>query len=584
MKLKNLFPFIILGIVVLVLSGKWGPLPRLGSFFSPESGWTNQNKTENQKLPKELKAHLKGKANVHFDSLGVPYIFADLEQDVYLLQGYITARDRLFQMEAATRQTSGRLAEWLGTRMLENDRYFRRLGLSEAAKRATDLAMSDPQTKMALESYAKGVNLFISNLKKEDYPLEYKILDVEPELWTPEKTILILKNITYTLTGYFDDYQKTNARNVLGIEFIQEILFKDFQEINPIISKSYKGKSPINAPFDLETYYHAKGDLNKEFNSSDPANGSNNWALRASKTKNGKPILSSDPHLTMSLPSIWYEQSLNTIDYSAHGVIIPGSPGICIGFTPFMSWGVTNSGADVADFYELTFKDASLNEYLHDGNWKPVTRKIETILVKDSNPVIDTVLYSHHGPILALNAENKRSNIPVGSALRWIAHEEGNELKALLGMMKAQNVKEYTRALDYFEAPALNWAFASSSDSIGMWVNGKLPQKWNYQGAFISDGSDSRYEWQGFIPFDELPHEINPDRNFVSSANQIPVDSDYPYYFDYKMAGFSRPNRVNQLLASRDDFTMKDIQEMQLDSYSLLAEKMLPIYLFKYVR
>ncbi|NCP85416.1 MAG: penicillin acylase family protein, partial [Bacteroidetes bacterium] len=231
MKLKNLFPFIMIGIIVIALSGKWRPLPRLGSFFSPESGWTNQNKTENRKRPKVLKDQLKGKATIHFDSLGVPYIFADVEQDVYLLQGYITARDRLFQMEAASRLTAGRLAEWMGTRMVENDRYFRRLGLSEAAKRATDLALSDPETKLALESYAEGVNLFISNLDKKDYPLEYKLLDVEPELWTPEKTILILKNITYTLTGYFDDYQKTNARNVLGIEFIQEILFKDFQEI-----------------------------------------------------------------------------------------------------------------------------------------------------------------------------------------------------------------------------------------------------------------------------------------------------------------------------------------------------------------
>jgi len=418
MKLKNLFPFIMIGIIVIALSGKWGPLPRLGSFFSPESGWTNQNKTENRKRPKVLKDQLKGKATIHFDSLGVPYIFADVEQDVYLLQGYITARDRLFQMEAASRLTAGRLAEWMGTRMVENDRYFRRLGLSEAAKRATDLALSDPETKLALESYAEGVNLFISNLDKKDYPLEYKLLDVEPELWTPEKTILILKNITYILTGYFDDYQKTNARNVLGIDFIREILFKDFSEINPIISKSYKGANPIKAPFDLETYYRAKGDLNKDFDSSNPENGSNNWALHASKTKNGKPILSSDPHLTVSLPSIWYEQSLNTIDFSAHGVIIPDSPGVCIGFTPSMSWGVTNSGADVADFYELTFKDAQLNEYLHDGKWKPITRKLETILVKDSSPVIDTVLYSHHGPILAINAENKRSNIPIGSALR----------------------------------------------------------------------------------------------------------------------------------------------------------------------
>lgn len=570
-------------VVVILLSGKWGPLPRLGTFFSPSYGWIQQQLEQDISLPNELKNALLKPATVHFDSLGVSYIFAENEADLYLIQGYVTARDRLFQMEAASRLTAGRLSEWLGSRTEATDVYFRSLALTKAAKDATELVMQDDETRMALEAYSKGVNLWISNLSEDQYPLEYKVLDIKPELWNPEKTILILKNITYTLTGYFDELEMSNSLNVFGEDFFTEVLFHEFEELNPIISTSYIGKLKAEKGIDLSKYYRAKGSFSIFQEQPHPDNGSNNWAVRASKTKNGKALLSSDPHLTMNLPSIWYEQSLTTPEFSVHGVQIPGAPSICIGFNPYVSWGVTNSGADVADFYEITFRDSTLSEYLHDNEWKPITKVTEKISIRDKGIREETVLFTHHGPILRMNKMEGSSRLPVGSALRWIAHENGNELKTLIGATKAKSAHDFIHALPHFTAPALNWAFASTSDTVGMWVNGKIPQKWQHQGMFISDGTNKNYEWNGFIPFDELPHEINPKRNYISSANQLPTDSNYPFYFDYKMAGFSRPNRVNQLLEQKTDFTIADFQTMQLDSYSLLAEKLLPIYLSEIV-
>lgn len=582
MKLKRLFTGLFFVLVVVLFSLKMGPLPRLGMFFSPSQGYVKNGLEADETIPEFVRGSLIDKATIHFDGNGVPYIFAENNHDLFVLQGYVAARDRLFQMEVSTRLTSGRLAEWLGNDLIENDRYFRRLGLSAAAERATEKAMNDSVTAEILTAYAQGVNIYIESLSKEDYPIEYKLLDIEPERWEPLKTILVLKNITYTLTGFFNDLRNSNTRALFGESFFTDVLFKDFDELQPIISElgnTVSKKEP--APFNLKNYF--KADLTKQKIPIEPDadNGSNNWALRASKTKNGKPILSSDPHLTMSLPSIWYEQSLNTPEFSAHGVNIPGAPCISIGFTPFLSWGVTNSGSDVADFYQITFRDSTMAEYLFDGKWLPTTIKKERIKNRDGSDSIENVVYTHHGPVVFNSDSDSKTHteIPFGAALRWVAYEDGNELNALFEMLKSQSVKQYTKALSDFGAPALNWAFASSTDTIGMWVNGKIPKKWDYQGMFIADGSSSAYDWKESIPFDDLPHEINPKRNFVSSANQIPVSDTYPYYFDYKMAGFSRPNRINQLLSEKNDFMVEDIQKMQLDSYSLVAKKLVPVYL-----
>ncbi len=578
MKLKLLGSWLFFILVWIIFWGKWGALPRMGSFFSPSEGYVQQSLKQSQQIPDEIRAHIKGKATIHVDSLGVPYIFAEHEQDLFLLQGYITARDRLFQMEIASRQTAGRLSEWMGASTLEMDRYFRRLGLSKTVKEALPIILSDEETATALEAYSKGVNVYIEQLSEKDYQLEYKLLDAKPERWNPEKTLFILKNITFTLTAAFDDLRHSNTRAVFGDSIFHEIFFKEFDRLNPIISEQINPSKKLKPPFDLQQYFKANVSHQKIPLETDPDNGSNNWAIRGTKTKRGKPILSSDPHLNMSLPSIWYEQSLNTPEFSAHGVIIPGSPGISIGFTPYVSWGVTNTGSDVADFYQIQFKDSTQQFYKFDGKWLPTKKHEEIIYVKDAQAVTEIITYTHHGPVVFDEGKSPRAEIPSGMALRWVAHETGNELKTLIQTMKAKSAKAFIESLRNFSAPALNWAFASSSDTIGMWVNGKIPQKWEHQGLFISDGSDSRYDWQGFIPFEELPHEINPTRNYVSSANQLPAKSDYPFYLDYKMAGFSRPNRINQLLSAKNDFTVEEIKAMQLDSYSLLAQELLPRY------
>lgn len=563
------------------VSQKWGSIPPLAAFFSPYEGFWVQSNSLDTSIPNSISAHLKSTSQVVFDSLGVAHIFAENEHDAFFLQGFVTARDRLFQMEVASRLAAGRLAEWLGPNLLETDRYFRRIGLTESARIATQKILKDSLSASILYAYADGVNAYINSLSGKDYPLEYKILDIKPELWTPLSSILILKNVTFTLTASFDDLRFSNSRAIFGNDFVKNILLKEFDKTIPVIP-DFTTNPQIKTPKGISINNYFKADLSNQVFPLEPDkdNGSNNWAISGKKTASKKAILANDPHLGLTLPSIWYETELNLPETSVHGFSVAGTPAITLGFTPWISWGVTNSGGDVADFYQIEFKDASKQEYKHDNQWKKINQHIEKIQVRGEGEIVDTVLYTHHGPIVFDSPDKKRQSFPSNAALKWIAHDTtSNELISLRNMMYGKNYSDFVKALSDFGAPALNWAFASSEGDIAMWVNGHLPQKWKYQGLFISDGSDSRYDWTPFIPHQELPHELNPKRGFVSSANQLPVSEKYPFYFGDKFGSFERPNRISELLDSAQNLTIESVAKMQFDSYSLAAKDMLTIYL-----
>lgn len=566
---------------LFLISQKWGSIPPLGAFFSPNQGFWVQSKPADNSIPESISASLKSSSQVVFDSLGVPHIYAQNEHDAFFLQGYVTARDRLFQMEIASRMAAGRLSEWLGPNLLETDRFFRRIGLSESARITTKIALKDSLSASILNAYSDGVNAYIKSLSDKDFPIEYKILDIKPELWSPLSTILILKNVTYTLTASFDDLRFSNSRAIFGDDFVKNILLKEFDKTIPVIPTfELKQKSATNNVISISDYFKANLSNQKIPLEPDKNNGSNNWAISGKKTASGKAILANDPHLGMTLPSIWYETELNLPETSVHGFTVAGTPAITLGFSPWISWGVTNSGGDVADFYQIEFKDASKQEYLHDKQWKKIKQIAEVIKVRGENDVIDTVLYTHHGPIVFDSSAKAHSNFPTNSSLKWIANDStSNELIAIRNLMYGKNYSDFVNAISDFGAPALNWAFASSEGDIAMWVNGHFPQKWKYQGLFISDGTDSRYDWAPFIPHQDLPHELNPKRGFVSSANQLPVDKNYPFYFGDKFASFARINRINELLESTNNLTIESVAKMQFDSYSLVAKDMLPIYL-----
>jgi len=568
-------------VLFIVLSISIGPAPPLGPFLNPNTGfWANAVTGDSKSQTISLDSgELRDSVRVYFDEYQIPHIFAQNDHDLYFAQGYVTARDRLWQMEFQTYAAAGRLSEFLGPRTVPYDRYQRRIGMGFAAEQALKGINKNENTREAVEAYAAGVNAWIKQLGPEDYPLEYKIMNFEPGKWTPLRSALLFKNMTYTLAGRNSDLRMSNTRAYLGDSFISEVMDLDPSWNDPTI--------PSGTPWNFEPLEAQKPNSNFQPSTAqdlqpfqpDPMNGSNNWAVSGSKTKSGYPILANDPHLNMTLPSIWYTLQLHSPSVNAMGVSLPGAPSVIIGFNEDIAWGTTNVGADVWDWYEIEFRDSTLAEYRYDGEWRDTEKRIEEIKVKGSETITDTVFYTHHGPVVQdFSGESMRSGIPKLHAMRWIAYEESNEVNYFLKINRAENYEDYRNALRDFKSPAQNWVFADQKD-IALTVTGQYPLKWENQGRFISDGSDPLYDWQGWVPFEQIPSVKNPGRGFVSSANQDPTAPDYPYYLDDDFAPFERGKRINDRLAAMDEITGEDMRKLQLDNYSYHAAKVLPMML-----
>lgn len=477
---------------------------------------------------------------------------------------------------------SGRISEIVGDRALEMDKYYRSIGMVYGAKRSVGVIMKDPETAKVLSAYTDGINAYISQLKTKDYPLEYKLLDYKPEPWSPLKTSLLLMMMTYDLSGHTDDLVMSNILAKYGKEVVAELFPNYPYREDPII--------PIGSPIDFKPIASPKppeeytAHFVKDFikNKPDPENGSNNWAISATKSASNFPILANDPHLGLNLPSIWFQVQLSAPGINVSGVSLPGAPAVIIGFNEQIAWGVTNVGSDVLDFYKITFKDGIRNEYLHDGKWKPTQYKIEEIKVRDKPSVFDTVRYTHHGPIVYENNEKAfKSKIPVGYALRWIGHFKSNALKTFYSLNKAKNYTDYVKALSYYTSPAQNFVFADIHKDIALWVNGKFPHKWKEQGKFVLDGANPAHDWKQMLPHSHVPHVRNPSRGFVSSANQFSVDTLYPYYMDWQYASYERGGRINQKLSTMNGATADSMIKLQNDNLNLHAQLILPFMLEK---
>lgn len=571
--------------LTVVLNQPWGTVPAVGQLLSPFVGfWQN---AESADSPSEQTLSVKGareEIRVLFDDLHVPHIFAKNDYDAYFAQGYITARDRLWQMEFQTHAAAGRISELIGDRSLELDRYNRRLGMVYGAEQSLEGMTNDSVSKLLLEAYSAGINAYIDQLKPGNYPLEYKLLGYAPEPWTPLKVAFLLKQMTQTLAAGANDLMMTNIRQQLGPALTAN-LFPDYPfKEDPIISVGTRWDfTPVKIP-PVPQNTGSDSSVALNWAPHDPGIGSNNWAVGARKSATGYPILANDPHLNLSLPSIWYQIQLVTPTMNVYGVSLPGAPGVIIGFNKDVAWGVTNVGADVLDFYKIRFRDNRRQEYWHDGQWKPVRRRIERIKVKGKPDLVDTVLYTHHGPVVYQPEEKPfRDNIPTGYAVRWIAHEKDNGVKTFYLLNRAKTYADYVTALAYYTAPAQNFVFANAEKDIAISPNGRFPLKWRDQGKFLLDGTDPAHDWQGWIPAAQNPRVKNPPRDFVSSANQFSTDPTYPYYINWEFESSERGMRINQRLASMQNVTVDSLRRLQNDVYNLQAANFLPV-LFPHVR
>jgi len=577
--LKALLSTVIAIALLYSLNRSWGAVPAVGPLLSPFTGfWQNAEKPD-QLQAKEI--DIEGTSEpveVVFDSLHIPHVFAKNDHDAYFAQGFLTARDRLWQMEFQTHAAAGRLSEIVGDRALELDRYNRRLGMGFAAEKSVAFMLEDPRTKEAIEAYTAGINAYIAQLKPADYPLEYKLLGYAPEQWQPIKCAYFLKYMSGVLALGADDVAMTNILAKFGPDVTRD-LFPDYpHKEDPII--------PVGTKWDFLPVYYlkspmnpkpGKGDFALNWPRHDPAIGSNNWAISAEKSATGYPILANDPHLSLSLPSIWYLIQLHTPTMNVMGASMPGSPGVIGGFNEHIAWGETNVGSDVLDFYKIKFKDNSRQEYWHDDKWKPVTRRVETVKVKGLPDVIDTVLYTHHGPVMYTQGQKSYAkNFPVGYAVRWVAHDPANELLCFYLLNRAKNHDDYREALLSYGSPAQNFVYADVNKDIAIAPNGRFPLKKKEQGKFLLDGTNPADDWMAYIPAGHNPHVKNPVRGFVSSANQSSTDPTYPYYLNWQFAPPERGTRINQRLTAMGKATVDSMAKLQYDNYNLRAASLLP--------
>lgn len=574
---------LILFSLLFALDHKWGSLPRIAPFFSPFQGFWVQASGSTQPTG-VLQFGFEGlneSVQVTYDSLAVPHIFAQNDHDLYLMQGFVTAKDRLWQMEIQAYAGAGRLTELLGESMLDYDRYQRRIGMVYGAEKFLAIIEKDSVILNVLNSYTEGVNAWINQLSEAQFPLEYKLLDIAPEPWTNLKSCLFIMSMTYDLAGYSRDVQMTNARVAFGQEWVDKYLLNRSSLMDPIIPTQKDWEEwelkqttrPANAdsvPAVVQQLMHKEPDEN---------NGSNNWAISGSKTASGYPILANDPHLNMSAPSIWYQIQLHSPGVNTVGASFPGVPFVIIGFNEKIAWGETNVDADVLDYYALQTRKAANDklEYFFEGEWLETTSRLENFKIRDAEVLTERLYFSHHGPIVPENnAISLRPSEVNNTAMKWIGHEPDNLFRTFYQLNRAANYDEYVEALSFLSGPAQNFVFAANDGDIAMYVTGMFPNKWEGQGRYILDGSKAENDWPSRIPFEYNPHMRNPERGYVSSANQRTAAPDYPFWIQDRQAPFSRGKRINETLASLDNATVEDIRKLQMDDYNYRAALMLP--------
>ncbi|HMC01130.1 MAG TPA: penicillin acylase family protein [Flavobacteriaceae bacterium] len=559
---------------------KLGSIPPIGKFLSPTQGiWQNEH---DESIAGNIEIDgLKEKVIVHYDEQLIPHIFAQNDLDLYKAQGYITAKHRLWQMEFQTHAAAGRLSEIIGEKALNYDRAQRRKGMGFGAENALEKMKDDPEILEFLQVYSDGINSYIESLELKDLPIEYKLLDYKPELWSVHKTALLLMYMTDMLCGGDSDLEYTNALREFGKDRF-DLLYPDFFDFNePVIPTDTDWSFIDVAQTEIPESELPHNSIAETMEKPDPDNGSNNWAVGPEKSYSGNPILANDPHLGLNLPSIWFVMQLSTPEHNSYGATLPGALGIISGFNTHVAWGETNATRDVKDWYKIEFKDESRTQYKYNGEWRNTTLRVEEIKIKGKESYLDSVIYTHHGPV-SYDRTFKGNGQKEGYAMKWVGHIGGNNQRTLLNLNSAKNYDDYLEALKHWVAPAQNFVFASTDGNIALWVQGLFPNKWEGQGKFLMDGNNSKNDWQSFIPKEFNAHTKNPERGFVSSSNQHPTDSLYPFYVFNDGYDAYRNRVINDFFRSKEKFTVQDFKDLQNNNFNKKASELLP-YMFEHM-
>ncbi|PWA11946.1 penicillin acylase family protein [Pueribacillus theae] len=504
---------------------------------------------------------LEDEVTVVTDGSGVPHIKAKNDHDLFVAQGYMQAQNRMFQMELSRRQASGTLSEVVGDATVEQDKYFRALGLRRAAEKSYDSYSDD--AKQVLEWFAEGINAYIDEATNNNsLPVEFLLMGVTPQKWTPIDSLTIGKYMAFDLGGHWE----RQAFNYYALNHFSE---EKAYELFPHYPKS---RSTILQEDEVDIAANlAHAVIPHSFN------GSNNWVVSGKKTKNGLPLLADDPHLGLATPSIWLQMHLETDEMNVSGVIFAGVPGIILGHNDKIAWGVTNTGPDVQQLYLEKRNPDNEQEFLFEDKWEKAAVIDEPIKVKDGETIEYQVVETRHGPVVSEFA--KESGKDVVLSLRWTALDPTTELEAILDINRAENWAEFEKGLEKFLVPAQNFVFAAKDGTIAYKANGRIPIYENGDDALLPlPGWEAKYEWKDFIPYDKLPRVVNPEKGFIATANNKVAGENYPYHISNVWAQPYRYERIEEVLASRDDLTAEDMKAFQMDTMNLRAREFVPIF------
>ncbi|MFD8027951.1 penicillin acylase family protein [Streptomyces sp. NPDC059717] len=571
---------------------------------------------------------LSGPVDVKRDGYGIPQIYASSDEDLFMAQGYVQAQDRFYEMDVRRHLTSGRLSEMFGKSQVKNDEFLRTLGWDRVAKQEYDTKLSS-STKKYLDAYAKGVNAYLKGKSGKDISLEYAALglvnDYKPQQWTPVDSVSWLKAMAWDLRGNMqDEIDRSLMTSRLGPKQIDDLypdypysrnkpivqtgqyneITKAFEQSGSTGTQSSTGSSTANSSSSalqsqLAGLYNVLDNVPTAVGVNGNGIGSNSWVVDGDHTITGKPLLANDPHLSASLPSVWYQMGLHCTtlsskcQYDVTGYTFAGMPGVIIGHNKNIAWGMTNSGVDVTDLY---LEKLSGSGYLYDNKVRPFTTRTETIKVAGGDSKKIVVRETNNGPLLSdrddeLVKVGKKATVETaapdrgdgyGIALRWTALDPGTSMDAVFAIDKASNWDEFRSASRSFDVPSQNLVYADTKGNIGYQLPGKIPVRGKGEGRLPAPGWDPAYSWTGkYIPQNALPYEFNPKRGYIVTANQAVIDkSRYPYLLTEDWGYGTRSQRITDLIESKIKgggmMSTDDMRQIQLDNFSDIARLLVP--------
>lgn len=511
---------------------------------------------------------VKGRVTVTRDAHGVPTIDAATQVDLFFAQGYVTAQDRLWQMDIMRRAAGGELSEILGNDTLQFDREDRILGLRAAARKSIEMA--SPRDRGFFEAYARGVNSYIGT-HADRLPIEFRILGYAPNPWTPEDSVLIANQMVKELNYhyFFDALAREKILAKLGPELTADLYVnRSWHDRPPTVMRedaSQPDNNPDNSDEDDEddspdnavTQQQAMPDL---FAEEAPVNGSNDWVVSGAHTVTGKPLLSNDMHLGHQMPNLWYEAHLRSGTLDVAGVTLPGMPYIIVGHNQRVAWGFTNVGPTVTDVFIENFNPQGA--YQTPSGWVQPEHRVEVIHVKGKPDVTVDVKITRHGPIITDLVPGETRAL----ALRWTLYD-GLHIP-FFDVNMAQNWDEFTKAFSQFDAPGQNVVYADVDGNIGYHTTGKVPIRTAGDGSLPVSGADNAHEWTSYIPFDKLPSIYNPPSGIIATANGRITPDNYPYPVSMEWEAPWRTERIYHVLESGRQFSATDMLALQNDTLS----------------